>query len=65
VTKKILAGLLQVEQPSIAKMKKRNELYLFTLCIHIEAMGRRLEVVARSPDGAVKICSFAEHGREG
>ena len=41
---------------------KRTDLYLSTLCSHIEAMGGQLEVVARFPDGAVKISNFADLG---
>lgn len=50
----------KVQQPAIAKMEKRTDMYLSTLGSHIEAMGGQLEVVARFPDGAVKISNFAE-----
>lgn len=35
-------------------------MYLSTLPSHIEAMGGELEVIARFPDGAVKISNFSE-----
>lgn len=60
LSQKMLADLLHVQQPSIAKMEKRTDMYLSTLRSHIEAMGGQLEVVARFPDGAVKISNFAE-----
>ena len=44
-------------------MEKRTAMYLSTLRSHIEAMGSQLEVVARFPDGAVKISNFAELGQ--
>jgi hypothetical protein len=37
-------------------------MYISTLRSHIEAMGGELEVVARFPDGAVKISNFADLG---
>lgn len=60
LSQKMLADLLQVQQPSIAKLEKRTDMYLSTLRSHIEAMGGQLEVVARFPDGAVKIRNFSE-----
>jgi DNA-binding XRE family transcriptional regulator len=64
LSQKMLAELLQVQQPSIAKIEKRTDMYLSTLRSHIEAMGGQLEVVARFPDGAVKISNFADLGRD-
>ncbi|MEA1052329.1 XRE family transcriptional regulator [Lamprobacter modestohalophilus] len=55
-----LAERLHVRQPAIAKLEKRTDMYLSTLRSHIEALGGELEVVARFPDGAVKIASFTE-----
>ena len=62
LSQKMLADLLHVQQPSIEKMEKRTDMYLSTLRSHIEAMGGQLEVVARFPDGAVKIRNFADLG---
>ncbi len=62
LSQKALADILHVQQPSIAKMEKRADMYLSTLRSHIEAMGGRLEVVAQFPDGAVKISNFSEIG---
>ena len=55
-----LAELLQVQQPAVARIEKRTDMYLSTLRSHIEAMGGELEVIARFPDGAVRIRNFAE-----
>lgn len=60
LSQKMLAEVLHVQQPSIAKMEKRTDMYLSTLRSHIEAMGGELEVVARFPDGAVKISNFSD-----
>ncbi len=62
LSQKMLAEVLHVQQPSIAKMEKRTDMYLSTLRSHIEAMGGQLEVVARFPDGAVKISNFGDLG---
>ena len=62
LSQKMLAEVLHVQQPSIAKMEKRTDMYLSTLRSHIEAMGGQLEVVARFPDGAVKISNFSDLG---
>ena len=60
LSQKMLAQVLNVQQPSIAKMEKRTDMYLSTLRSHIEAMGGQLEVVARFPDGAVRISNFSD-----
>jgi len=62
LSQKMLADILQVQQPSIAKMEKRTDMYVSRLRSHIEAMGGQLEVVARFPDGAVKISNFSDIG---
>ncbi len=60
LSQKMLAELLQVQQPSIAKIEKRTDIYLSTLRSLIEAMGGELDVVARFPDGTVKISHFSD-----
>lgn len=60
LSQKMLAEVLHVQQPSIAKIEKRTDMYLSTLRSHIEAMGGELEVIARFPDGSVKINNFTE-----
>ena len=58
LSQKALAVILKVEQPAIAKMERRTDMYISTLRSHIEAMGGVLEITARFPEGAVKINSF-------
>jgi predicted XRE-type DNA-binding protein len=62
LSQKMLAEVLHVQQPSIAKIEKRTDMYLSTLRSHIEAMGGELEVVARFPDGTVRISNFSHLG---
>jgi ribosome-binding protein aMBF1 (putative translation factor) len=60
LSQKVLAELLNVQQPAIAKLERRTDMYLSTLRSHIEAMGGELDMVARFPDGAVRITNFAD-----
>lgn len=60
LSQKVLAETLHVQQPSVAKMERRTDMYISTLRSHIEAMGGELEVIAKFPDGVVKIKNFAE-----
>lgn len=60
LSQKMLADVLHVQQPSIAKLEKRTDMYLSTLRSHIQAMGGELDVIARFPEGSVKISNFAE-----
>jgi ribosome-binding protein aMBF1 (putative translation factor) len=50
-----LAGLLNVKQPSIAKLEQRTDMYISTLRDHIHALGGELFMFARFPEGDVKI----------
>jgi hypothetical protein len=58
LSQKALKQRLHVEQPAIAKMEKRTDMYISTLRAHIEALGGELEIVAKFPEGAVKIRNF-------
>jgi hypothetical protein len=41
-------------------MEKRTDMYISTLRSHIEAMGGELEVIARFPNGDVRISNFSQ-----
>ena len=60
LSQKELAEALHVQQPAIAKMERRTDMYISTLRTHIEAMGGELEITARFPDGTVKITNFSQ-----
>ena len=60
LSQKMLADILHVQQPAIAKLEKRTDIYISTLRSHIEAMGGQLDVIARFPDGAVRITTFSD-----
>ncbi len=61
-TQKKLAEALHIQQPAIAKMEKRTDIYISTLRSHIEAMGGKLEILASFPDGTVQINNFSDLG---
>lgn len=62
LSQKALAKALDVQQPAVAKMEKRTDMYLSTLRNHIRAMGGELDIIARFPDGEVRIQNFSEPG---
>lgn len=59
LSQRAVADLLHVQQPTIAKMERRTDMYISTLRSYIEAMGGELEVIARFPAGAVKVANFS------
>lgn len=62
LSQEMLAKVLQIKQPNVAKLEKRTDMYISTLRSTIEAMGGELDIVARFPDGAVKITNFSSIG---
>ena len=60
MTQAALGKILNVEQPSIAKMEKRTDMYLSNLRRFIEDMGGRLSITAHFPEGDVQITNFAD-----
>jgi DNA-binding transcriptional regulator YiaG len=54
-----LAEVLHVNQAAISKLERRTDMYISTLRSYIKAMGGDLEIVARFPDGEVKISNFS------
>jgi transcriptional regulator with XRE-family HTH domain len=54
-----LAAGLHVQQPAVAKMERRTDMYVSNLRRFIEALGGTLEIVAHFPEGSVTITQFA------
>jgi len=65
LSQEALAATLKVRQASISKLERRADMYISTLRAHIRAMGGELEIVARFPDGEVRISNFEEVGGTG
>ncbi len=55
-----LAAELEVKQPAVAKLEKKADMYISTLRRFVEAMGGRLEIRARFPEGDVRINQFED-----
>ena len=50
-----MAGELNVQQPAVAKMERREDIYVSNLRRYVEALGGRLEITAHFPDAVVPI----------
>jgi DNA-binding transcriptional regulator YiaG len=55
-----LAEALETDQGNISKLEQRTDMYISTLRRYVEAMGGTLEIVAKFPDGAVRVTQFHE-----
>ncbi|HBG04466.1 MAG: transcriptional regulator [Geobacteraceae bacterium GWC2_58_44] len=55
-----MARTLHTNQSNVSRIEKRTDMYISTLRSVIKAMGGDLEVVARFPDGSVRINQFEE-----
>ncbi len=62
LTQETLSETLEVGQAAVAKMEKRTDMYVANLRRFVEAMGGELDIVARFPEGSVKISNFAGIG---
>ena len=58
-----LGESLGVEQPAIAKMERRADMYVSTVRRFIEAMGGELHITATFPQGSVEITNFHDFKR--
>lgn len=56
-----LARSMHVHQAAISKLEHRSDMYVSTLREYVRALGGDLEIVARFPDGAIKISNFDDH----
>jgi hypothetical protein len=54
-----LAEHLRSGQAAVSKLERRTDMYVSTLRRFIEAMGGELEIVARFPDGDIRITNFS------
>jgi transcriptional regulator with XRE-family HTH domain len=53
-----MAAKLHIKQAAVSKLERRTDMYLSTLRSYIEAMGGKLEIIARFPNRAVRINQF-------
>ena len=59
LTQQDLAKRLQVNQPAVAKLEKRADIYVSSLRSYIESVGGQLRIVASFPTGDVTITNFS------
>ena len=64
LTQQDLAERLNVNQPAVAKLEQRADVYMSSLRHYVEAVGGRLKVVAEFPEGDVAITNFSEVGED-
>ena len=64
LTQQELADRLQVNQPAVAKMEQRTDMYISSLRSYIESIGGQLRIVASFPTGDVAITNFSGVSRE-
>lgn len=50
-----LAELLRIKQSSLSKLERRKDMRLSSLRKLVEAYGANLEILARFPEGAIKL----------
>jgi ribosome-binding protein aMBF1 (putative translation factor) len=62
LSQEALAEELGQRQSGISKIEQRTDMYVSTLRKYIEAMGGHLDIVARFPDGEVRINQFEDLG---
>jgi len=55
ISQEELAELLRINQSSLSKLERRKNMRLNSLRKLVEAFGANLEILARFPEGAVKL----------
>ena len=60
MTQKAVGKTLHVNQPAVAKLERRADMYVSNLRAYIEALGGKLNIVAEFPQGAVTITNFSD-----
>ena len=64
MTQKAVGEALNVNQPAVAKLERRADMYVSNLRAYIEAMGGRLSIVAEFPQGEVEITNFSDRAED-
>ena len=64
MTQQAVGEALDVQQPAVAKLERRTDMYVSNLRSYIEAMGGNLDIVARFPHGSVIITNFSDAGED-
>jgi transcriptional regulator with XRE-family HTH domain len=59
VTQIEMANLMSVEQGSISKLERREDMYVSTLREYVKALGDELKPVAHFPDTDIQVHPFS------
>ena len=59
-TQQQIAKTLKIKQASVSKMENQTDMYLSTIRKYIEAMGGELEIIAKFPEGSIKVENFKD-----
>jgi transcriptional regulator with XRE-family HTH domain len=60
LAQKTLGDILGMAQPEVSKLERRSDALISTIRHYVEAMGGELDIVARFPDGDVRITQFGD-----
>lgn len=60
VTQETLATTLGIKQPTLSRMESQGDMQISTLRRVIESLGGELEIIARLPDGDVRLSQFQD-----
>lgn len=60
VTQESLATTLGIKQPTLSRMESQDDMQISTLRRVIESLGGELEIIARLPDGDVRLSQFQD-----
>jgi predicted XRE-type DNA-binding protein len=55
-----VATILGMKQPSLSKLEKQSDMQISTLKKIVTALGGELEVLAKFPQGAIKLAQFTK-----
>ncbi len=57
-TQQQIAQSLKIKQASVSKMESQTDMYISTIRRYIEAMGGELEIIAKFPEGSIRVENF-------
>jgi len=55
-----VGDVLGMTQPEVSKLEQRSDALISTVRRYVEAMGGELDIIARFPQGSVKITQFSD-----
>lgn len=58
ITQEQLAQTLGVKQPTLSKLESQDDMQISTLHRIVDALGGQLEIIARLPQGEVRLSQF-------